>query len=1075
MIVRLVTVAVVVALLSTDLGAQPTPPPAQPPTTAPPSEPQPAPPESPAEPPTIPETAEPPATVTPEAPPERWQTWDVTGELLDPPDVVRAFLEQRMENAARVLTQQAIDDLGEFCEELHYELVEVRNDKDADGKSKTWLVLRPVVTVFWIYVNIDNFTSFRAAPQQFFEQIFPESIQRRMQVRQGDTLPRNAVERGRMLTAERTRIEDYLRNEGFFDVRVKLSTSPFGKYAVKVHVDVNKGRRYTVGKVTVVGNPSISSTEIAAKFHHRAVCLLKVCVGTARFRKDDLAKDIQAVIAMYRERGYPGARVRTNFDPKHSFKRRTHTVEFTVTVSERRKIDVVFEGNDKRGFPDERLERVLTFAEEGSYDDLEIENSAESIRALYQEQGRFEAQVTWERERFGAVFERIIFTIDEGPRLPVSSVRFEGNHPAPKGKGLSSGYLAGKVQTRVFRRVALLGGGGGYVTALQLRQDEERIARAYRDRGFNEVEVEAEVTRNQRAGSNAAALAAAVAAGLPAGGLYVTFKIKEGKQRTVEDVRFEFERAGDGGKDDAYYAKRARQLAGQIQLKKDAPYTDDRANDDAKKVGRHYYSLGRPYAHIETVAKAGSAPERIVVVHKVKEGPEVKFGKVMVRGNFRTDDWVVMDELGFDENDPLTLESAERAQQNLRSAGLFRTAAVNLVDFDDKRYSNINVLIEVQERERLLWEGAFGYSTETEGFLEGAFHHRNLLGDGIRSETRLRWGTKLSSAETKLLLPRWIGRRMTFGAVALNTEIAAFFRREESPRFGDLDTAGTSMTFGKSWGRFGEYALGVRWDVRRLSRDENLVRPAGASDDIDKAPVATTTGAIGPVFTINKRTDAAGRPSPLAPQGGYYAQVSASYADSFLSAPIELFGFSRGRDRFLKLGAAGQYYFKPSKRTTVTTAVRYDHGIPLGDEFLLPEVERYFAGGDTTVRGFEQDRLETEVIEEDVPPIDGITQIRVLPAGGNIRAIANLDFQIEVWDLWGIPMASALFLDTGIITNSWLGFEPEDIKHGMGAGIALARLVAPFGSISVEYAVPLFPELGADPRGRLHFNIGVLF
>ena len=100
--------------------------------------------------------------------------------------------------------------------------------------------------------------------------------------------------------------------------------------------------------------------------------------------QDDLARDIQRVVAMYQERGYPGARVRTDFDPKHSFKKRTHTVEFTVTVSERRKIDVVFEGNDKRGFPDDRLEKVLTFSEEGSYDDLEIENSADAIRALYQ-------------------------------------------------------------------------------------------------------------------------------------------------------------------------------------------------------------------------------------------------------------------------------------------------------------------------------------------------------------------------------------------------------------------------------------------------------------------------------------------------------------------------------------------------------------------------------------------------------------------------------------------------------------------------------------------------------------------
>src|SRR5262245_57851825 len=83
----------------------PTPAPAPAPTPAPDGEDQPA----------IPEVTQPPETVPPEPPPERWQEWEVTGELIDPPDVVRAFLEQRMRSAVRVLTQGAIEDLEEFC------------------------------------------------------------------------------------------------------------------------------------------------------------------------------------------------------------------------------------------------------------------------------------------------------------------------------------------------------------------------------------------------------------------------------------------------------------------------------------------------------------------------------------------------------------------------------------------------------------------------------------------------------------------------------------------------------------------------------------------------------------------------------------------------------------------------------------------------------------------------------------------------------------------------------------------------------------------------------------------------
>ncbi len=83
---------------------------------------------------------------------------------------------------------------------------------------------------------------------------------------------------------------------------------------------------------------------------------------------------------------------------------------------------------------------------------------------------------------------------------------------------------------------------------------------------------------------------------------------------------------------------------------------------------------------------------------------------------------------------------------------------------------------------------------------------------------------------------------------------------------------------------------------------------------------------------------------------------------------------------------------------------------------------------------------------------------------------------MRVWEnsaIFDFPIASALFLDTGIVTNSWRGVEVRDLRHSVG--IALVRLIAPFGSFSIEYAIPLDPELGDNPRGRAHVNFGFLF
>jgi len=82
---------------------------------------------------------------------------------------------------------------------------------------------------------------------------------------------------------------------------------------------------------------------------------------------------------------------------------------------------------------------------------------------------------------------------------------------------------------------------------------------------------------------------------------------------------------------------------------------------------------------------------------------------------------------------------------------------------------------------------------------------------------------------------------------------------------------------------------------------------------------------------------------------------------------------------------------------------------------------------------------------------------------------------VRVWkEPWfDFPIASAVFFDTGVVTNTLVGLEARDLRHSLG--VSLLRWVTPFGAFSFEYAVPLDPQLGDDPRGRVHVNFGFLF
>ena len=97
------------------------------------------------------------------------------------------------------------------------------------------------------------------------------------------------------------------------------------------------------------------------------------------------------------------------------------------------------------------------------------------------------------------------------------------------------------------------------------------------------------------------------------------------------------------------------------------------------------------------------------------------------------------------------------------------------------------------------------------------------------------------------------------------------------------------------------------------------------------------------------------------------------------------------------------------------------------------------------------------------PRSPGVTQIRVIPAGGNIRAARQ-------------PRRPAPHLQDPRrcgVQRRRPDHEPVGLGHArrhpaLGRHRP-ARCLTPFGILALEYAVPLRPQLGDDPRGRIHF------
>ncbi|MFA9461924.1 autotransporter assembly complex protein TamA [Thiohalorhabdus sp. Cl-TMA] len=119
----------------------------------------------------------------------------------------------------------------------------------------------------------------------------------------------------------------------------------------------------------------------------------------------------------------------------------------------------------------------------------------------------------------------------------------------------------------------------------------------------------------------------------------------------------------------------------------------------------------------------------------------------------------------------------------------------------------------------------------------------------------------------------------------------------------------------------------------------------------------------------------------------------------------------------------------------------------------IPASERFFAGGDRSVRGYAYQKLG---------PKDGEGNT----IGGRYLLTASVEADYRVWG----NFALATFYDAGNASNDW----PPEPVEAVGFGV---RYASPLGMIRLDFATPLDEVLNDNleevaPAWRIHFSMG---
>ena len=546
---------------------------------------------------------------------------------------------------------------------------------------------------------------------------------------------------------------------------------------------------------------------------------------------------------------------------------------------------------------------------------------------------------------------------------------------------------------------------GKYLFDDILREDLRDLSGLYKSNGFLEVRITHQVSFNEDDKT-----------------LGVSINVEEGAQTRLSVIRLEGN--SSFSRDDIYP---------RIKSRVGRPFNESQIVDDIYNIQSFYLQKGHIYASVDLKSTFSPDKTDAEVDYIINEGMPVYIGNINITGNSFTRETVVKRELLIKEDELYSYEKILRSQRQLLKLGIFRDVRIETVNPDVKEDKK-DLSVRVEEGYPGSVEFGIGYGDveRFRGMFEGGY--KNLFGTG-RQITMRAEGSSIEQKYSINYKEPWVLGYQMDGRFNLVDQI-------ENKRSFDRRTLGFSTGLEKSFSEFIKGSLTYQYEDVKLSdvQPEAILTP----EDTGKTEVAT----INPSLIIDRRDD------PFNPSRGYIFSITFREAAKVIGSTPQ----------FAKITVQNSSYYSPFNRLVLAFSVRGGVAWNFGESNEVPIFERYFVGGRSTVRGYDQERLG---IPGKTITFDGDTWT---PTGGNMMLIMNGEVRFPLFKkLGGLGMVA--FVDGGNVWRKVDEFKASEIKATAGAGI---RYNTPVGPLRLDIGCKLDREVGED-RCLPHFTLGHAF
>ncbi len=456
-----------------------------------------------------------------------------------------------------------------------------------------------------------------------------------------------------------------------------------------------------------------------------------------------------------------------------------------------------------------------------------------------------------------------------------------------------------------------------------------------------------------------------------------------------------------------------------------------------------YDAIGYADADFEIRAVPQEKPGLIKLEAEITSGEQIRITEVIISGNSRTEESFIRDRLKFKAGDIYSNVKRRESFRALFDSGLFAKITIDMVPPDQGGRRNLQVFVEeLPSREVYL---APGWGSYEELRLGVGFFEKNLFGIGRNGKIDGLISTKGENITLSYIDP-WLLQT----DIAMNVPL--YYEHRKEPSYSSEET-GVDLFFSRELSTSFTLTTGYQFKMTRLSDLSDATSLQEEDEDYNK-------GSVGIQTVWDTRNDI------------FYPTTGLRLTSGFdLSSPA--FG---SEIEFGRVTLGGRYFIELPREYVLGMRVRTGLIVPFRDQTFIPISERFFNGGDSTVRSYEHSQLGPK--DDSNEPLGGL--------GYNV-------FSIELRKRLSRDFAATLYVDAGNVAPNKSSHERDfapyasraellndtlddffnDFKFGIGIGL---QYLLPVGPIRIDVAYNPDPdETWAEDVWAFHFSLGMAF